>query len=56
VADAGAQQPRNLVRLGTTNTFLIDGIKHEARIVATTAEINGEIGWIQKLEFVPVQE
>jgi hypothetical protein len=55
VADAGPQQPRNLVRLGT-NTFLIDGIKHEARIVTTTAEINGEIGWIQKLEFVPVQE
>jgi hypothetical protein len=55
VADAGAQQPRNLVRLGT-NTFLIDGIKHEARIVTTTAEINGEICWMQKVEFVPVQE
>jgi hypothetical protein len=55
VADAGAQQPRNLVRLGK-NTFLIDGIKHEARIVNTTAEINGEICWMQKVEFVPVQE
>jgi hypothetical protein len=54
-ADAGAQQPRNLVRLDK-NTFLIDGRKHEARIVNTTAEINGEICWIQKVEFVPVQE
>jgi hypothetical protein len=47
-ADAGAQQPRNLVRLGK-NTLLIDGREHEARIVNTTAKINREICWIQKV-------